>query len=155
MSDDLLSAAQQHLASQAPLTALLGSDTTFDTYIFREELLAPIETTGQAALCLLQQNQWAEPNVHNTLRFPTLVVEIYVDPTRDSEGNPTTTSVSDRIDSIFRVVDQYLHRPQGGEQLWGDLLTYGCSRASEPDRFPWADVDKTQVVRVTYNVNMG
>jgi len=154
-TDDLLSAAQQYLAAQSDLTALLGSDSTFDTWIFREELLAPVETTGKAALCLLQQGQWATPNDHNTLRFPVLTVEIYVDPPRDSEGNPTTTSVSSQIDHLFRVVDQYLHRPQGGEQLWGDLLTYGSLRASEPSRFPWADVDKTQVVRVAYNVNMG
>ena len=153
-TDDLAVAAVTYLSAITEITDLLGSDDVFDTWIFRDDLLAVVENTGKSALVVRQQGSWAEANQHNTMRFPRLIVEMYVDPPRDTLGNAEISTVDDVADHLFEVIDFYLHRARGGEEMWGTRLTLGSYRAGEPDRFPWADVDGTQAYRLTYNVTM-
>ena len=155
-TDNLMVAAVDWLSSKSEITALVGSDAVFDTWIFQEDLLATVETTGKSAIVIpVPSGSWATPNQHNTMRFPRLVVEFYVDPPRDFEGNPTSETVYDTANHLYKVVDSYLHRPQGDTQVWGNLLVLDCVRSGELEAFPWGDVDKTQAYRINYNATVG
>lgn len=156
----LVAAARDKLAGESTVTALLGSDTEFTVWIFEDRLFARVEGTESVALVLRQRGSWTSPNGHNTLRFPRLLVEVYVDPTRDSDGMVTDVVGADlRGDAVYRAVDAVLHRAAQEAQTWGTgdraLRTVGCQRLDEPEPADVPDGDGLRVLRVNYGVTVG
>jgi len=152
---DIVLATRRHLAEQEDLTALLGSGNGYDTWIFQNRLYVPVEQTGKAALLIRQQGSWSSPNAHNTVRFPMIVIEVYVDPKRDDLRNSVSFNLQPQIDEIFQELDKALHRAKGKVEMWSTLRTLGSERMSEPDYFPQQDTENVWVARVTYAVTTG
>jgi hypothetical protein len=143
------------LASDTALTDLLGKDDVWDTWIFQDRLYAAIERSGAVAVVLEARGAWTSPNMHNTMRFPRLWVGYYADPSRDAAGNVTEYDAADKIEAVHALVDRHLHRPQGGEVMWGALRVIDAHRMGEPDYFPVKDGDGMTRAEVTYGVTLG
>lgn len=131
--DSIVRGAVKYLMDISDVTDLLGTYQTGVPYLFQHTLWVVMENTQTTACVISRAGGWAGPNLHNTMRFPRISLELWADPLRDAGNNVTDPGeVHDRIESIFKSIDRYLHRPQGGTVWWGDIRTAGCHRLTEP-----------------------
>ncbi len=137
---DYVLGARRWLASQAPVRAALGSDSTFDTWIFQSKLYVTVEGSQSVACVLSAGGNWTTPNVYNTAHFPRLRVELFADPDRDGAGNAVSSSTWSKLSAAFDAIDPYLHW-MGREQMWGDVRVIKSKRLGELDYSPINDGD--------------
>lgn len=162
MSDTSLTvAARRELAITPEVTNLLGRDVTWDTYIFRWRPFVEIEGTGASMIVLSERGGWAQPNRHNTARFPLLQVEVFTDPQRATtgvpKGQPAEAHVTpeDKAGLVFQAVDRVFHVPQGGELAWSDLRIVSSLRNTEPTTVPVPGGDGVVRLLASYAVTVG
>jgi len=157
-TDDIVQGCVKWLESKSDLTVMLGEFEEFPNqyYLFQYEMGVVLEGTQKAAVVVDQMGSWASPNVHNSMKFPRLKIEIWVDPIRDPERNFVNRSETRRrMNAIYNTVDRYLHRPQGGEQIWGTVRTVDCTRLGEPVIYPVGDGDAMLRGQVFYGCSVG
>lgn len=130
---DVTIAARRYLMTGTDLKALLGSNATFSSYIFRWKLYVQLEGSGLAAVVLAQRGGWTTPNRHNTAEFPRLQTEVYVDPSRAGDQNPSNEDAETRAHIVFQQMDELLHLVDGGGYDWGGTRIVSSVRDSEPD----------------------
>jgi hypothetical protein len=119
-----------------------------------------MEGTGKACVVLSQRGGWATANRHNTEQFPVLQVEVYSDPTRDANRNPSDDyTPEERAYEVYRAIDAVLHRPDGFDEDWGDamgtLRITGSLRAGEPDITDVPEGDGLIRLLVRYEMKVG
>ncbi len=124
-------AARRELVATPPLVALLGSSPTYAQWIFRWRLYEQVEGTGTAAI-VLSEHPWEPPGNFHTRRHIRLQAEIYVDPTRQPDLNPTQQNVHDRVLDIAAELSKVCHRPQGGTIYFDTMRIHGIERLGEP-----------------------
>lgn len=155
-TDDLAQGASTWLATFPDVLAVLGVNDDDVPLLFQNTPFGRIECTQSTALVLSQMGGWAGPNDFNTMRFPRLSVEIYVDPLRDSMNNPIDPGEAHRrASNAFNVIDRRLHRPQSGVQMWGTVRTIACLRLGEPNVFGVPGGDGMLRLHVFYGVTQG
>lgn len=157
---DIVAAARAHLLTNSQLLALLGSGSGFAHWIFvgADDLAMPfvqIEGSQKACVLLRQQGDWASPNPHNSMTFPLLVVEIFVDPLRDSVGNIVSPDLKGRFEPIQKEIVKMLHRPQGDVQTWGTVRTLGSQQIDSWSYFTLSETDGTGVARSGFGLSLG
>lgn len=170
MTANLALDARNWLAQQPEVTSLLGSDEIWATWIFANE--SPhrrIENTQKCAVVIFVQDAWAPANGHNTLSFPRLFVDVWADPTRASDNSVSVQDAKDKIHSVYKAVDKYLHTlhrstANGGAIRWGTAaeITDGSASiivSSErldgyPALSPVADGNGAWMGRVAYGVTI-
>jgi hypothetical protein len=162
--DDVGSAAVQFLSGVSAITSLLGAFSESDPvqanqgvpYIFLENPLVVLQGSGQASLVCSVMGGWSTPVPGFTARFTRLSLEFYVDPQRDSSLNITESPGLTilRGERLFSVVNSYLHRRDSDAQVWGDLVTTGCTLLSEGQwiQLPTADGDWLQHKQAFYGI---
>jgi len=152
---NLLVAARRYLATKTDLTDLLGTNATYDTWIFRNQPYVDLRDAEQAMIVLNLGGQWASPDHRHTLRFPRLVVATYVDPARDSEYNPSTvTDPYERADIIHQVLLSHLSHIDGS-MTWDDVPICSSISAGEPDVQPALEKDGMVRSVATFNLELG
>lgn len=135
-ADDIVQGAVKWLQNFPDVRAVLGG-TDSSPWLFQHQLWVVAEGTQSTAAVIIDAGGWGGPNPHNTMRFPRLSLEISADPIRDAGNNIIDPGeVNRRIKHAYRVIDAHLHRPQGGEQWWGQIRTIGCTRLIEPSVYP-------------------
>lgn len=157
---DIVAAARQHLLTSDRLVSLLGSGKGFDCWLFvgADDMAKPfvnMEGTQSACVLIREQGGWASPNQHNTMAFPQLVVEVYIDPVRDFQGNVLTPDLKPRFQPIHEEISRLLHRPQGKDEVWGDVRTLGSQQMDLWTYFRFTDTDGVGVSRATFGVVVG
>lgn len=154
-TDDIISAVVTYLRSKPAIIAVLGSDGD-GSWLFQYRLWAEIEGTSSTAAVLSHEGGWAGANLHNTLRFPRLLLSVWADPQRDAGHNATDPGeVQRRANAAFEVIDSYLHRPQGDSQMWGSIRTVDCVRLTEPAIYVVPDGDGLVQLQAYYAVTQG
>jgi hypothetical protein len=118
--DDIVSGATAYLMAQPEVLAVLGTyPGTTVPYLFQRRMWAEMKASSSTACMIWSEGGWTAANLHNTLRFPRLSVEIWTDPLRDGQNNVIDPGeVYRRSNRAFTVIDSFLHRPQGGTQWW-------------------------------------
>jgi hypothetical protein len=155
-ADDLVTGATEYLAVYADVRAVLGKEPgTNNLYLYRHRPWVKIENS-QSTICVLTRTTgWAPPNLHNTMRFPRLGVDIWVDPLRDTDNNVVDPDEAvRRAFNAYTVIDRHLHRPQGGERWFGTIRTIACERIVEPILLP-TNPDTPLRLQVFYAVTEG
>lgn len=137
------------------VTATVGSDLQWDSWIFRERLYAMVEGSGEVAVVLNTAGAWTSPNAHNTLRTPRLLIEIYADPTRNSAKQIHERDAGDKALTTFEAIDRYLHNVSGHATMWDDLRIVKSTRLDEPELFDVPDGDGLIRAQVFYAVGVG
>lgn len=156
-NDTIAQGAVMYLSGFDDVLDVLGTfPNTTTPYLFQQSLWVAMEGTSSTAAVLSRAGGWAGPNVHNTLRFPRLQLEMYCDPLRDDDGNVTDPAEAERrIEAAYRVLDSHLHRPQSGIQMWGAVRTIACARQVEPVVYPVPDGGGLLRLLVFYGVTEG
>lgn len=144
---------RRYLAQQSDVTALVGHDHEWDTWIFQDRLYTMVEGTSQVAVVLSQRGAWTSPNSYNTLRTPRIVVEIYADPTR-SNSRLEVRDAGDKAMAVFEAIDSHLHMVSGIAS-WDGLRIVGSTRLDEPEVFDVPDGDGMVRAQVFYGVGVG
>lgn len=159
LPEDIVSAAVTWLGGFPDVLAALGVfniDQVLTPGLFQYRLWTPIESTSSTACVVESDGGWAAANMHNTLRFPRLLISVWADPIRDFSSNSIDPGeVIRRAMNAFWTLDAHLHRAQGGEQMWGTLRTVDCVRLTEPVIYAVPDGDGLVRVQSYYAVTQG
>lgn len=156
-TDDIVQGCVKWLQSFDDITDLLGAfEDSDEPFLFQHTMQTVLEGTGKAAVVVGYAGGWSPPNTYNTLKLPRISIEIFVDPKRTDDLDYIDTSETRRrIDTIYNAVDRHLHRPQGGDQMWGTIRTVECTRLGEPAFSPIRDGDQMHKGLVYYGVMQG
>ncbi len=120
-------AVQRTLARDTALTSLLAKSTILGPWVFDEKPTgAKIEGTQKCLIVINEGPQWTSPNTHNTLKFPTLYVDIWADPTRNDDGSVRVENAKNKIENIQKQVDRILNRMDSGTDA-GGLIIFGTA----------------------------
>lgn len=157
---DIVAAARQRLLASPSLLALLGSGQGFAHWIFvgPYEGSAPfvqMDGSQQAAVVLAEGSNWLPPNMHNTMQFPSLRVDVYLDPIRDASGNAVSPDLKPRFLPVQRELVRILHRPQGDVELWGDVRTLGSQQLGSWQYSRFSDTDGTGIASSSFGIALG
>lgn len=153
--EDIVGAATKYLLTKADLCAAVGN-TNGKPWITQYALWKEFESSQSTAIVITSDGGWAGPNLHNTLRFPRLTVSVWGDPIRDQAFNAIQTAeVRRRVNLVYQLVDAYLHRPQGTDEMWSTIRTVSSVRLTEPDILAVPDGDGMVRLQVNYAVTQG
>lgn len=165
---ELSLAVRNLLAQDAGLKALLGKSQSWDTWIFDEKPVnVKVENTGKCLIVVNEEGQWTTPNAHNTMKFPTLLIDIWADPTRNADKSVNRFDAKKKIEDIQNFVDKYLHLVDPGDsngnpRIWGTsgqmadktgVVVTGSQRLNGPIFSPIRDAEEAYMGRLTYGVN--
>jgi hypothetical protein len=155
-TDDLVQGAVKYLLEQETVLAVVGSTADDVPWLFQHRLYVAVEGSSSTAAVIAYGGGWAGGNEHNTLRFPRLSLELWVDPRRDDDRNSIEPGeVYRRMNVAFTAFDRVLHRPQGGEQWWGTVRTISCIRSAEPIPYEVPDGDGLLRLQTFYAIEQG
>ena len=154
LADDLIQGVVKHLAEQADVRAVLGAYPGGDVpWLFQHTLFLPVEGTSSTAAVLTRNGGWAGPNLHNTMRFPRLGLELWCDPQRDAAGHVSDPGEAQRrILHALWAIDTHLHLPAGGDRFWGTVRVVSSIRLNAPDPYLVPDGGGLLRVAVFYAV---
>lgn len=165
---DLSLAVRNLLAQDTGLTALLGKSQSWPTWIFDERPVnVKVENTGKCLIVINEGPQWTEPNQHNTMKFPTILVDIWADPTRNTDKSVKMFDATKKIEDIQDFVDKHLHLVDPGDasgnpRIWGTaqqiatktgVIVTGSFRRSGPEFSPIRDAEDAYMGRLIYGIN--
>ena len=157
------------LAQDTQLRALLGRSLSWDTWVFdTNPVNVRVENTGKCLIVVSEEGTWTFPNQHNTMRFPKINVDIWADPTRNSDRTIQLFNAETKIEEIQKLVDAHLHlvdpsTSAGMPYIWGTadeiaaqtgVLVVGSQRLSGPDIYPIQDSEGSFMGRIAYGVNL-
>jgi len=161
--------ARNMLIQDVPLVTLLGKSASWTSWIFDQKPInVKVEGTSRCLIVVNEGKPWTAPNGHNTMKFPTLVVDIWADPTRNVDKSVKFWDASTKIEDIQDELDRLLHlvdpsTSNGMPHMWGTaeqvaagtgVVIAECKRSSGPDVNPIRDSDGSLMGRLTYNVNL-
>ncbi len=159
-TDDLVSGCAAYLLAQPEIVAavseyLIGG--VLSAGIFQYRPWAKIEgSSGTAIVLTADGGGWAAANMHNTLSFPRLTVNIWADPVRDGMRNVTDPGeVMRRAYAVQKIVDRFLHRTGGPEVYFGTLRIISSVRLTEPFTYVVADGDGLVRSQTMYAITEG
>lgn len=160
---DIVKAVQAGLqdaeAVQAMITApYIGEDDAWDKgWIFDSKLRVTLENTQRCAIVINRAGGWATPNEHNNMRFPLIVVDIWADPTRNTDHSVKYDDAEDKANDIFDAVRSVMHtvdrgRSGGGFIYWGDERITSSESLAEPDTTPVKDGNGAYMLRARFGI---
>jgi len=156
-TDDLVQGAVKWLSGFTDIRDVLGFYPDTDTpYLFQHTLWVRVEGSGATAAVIGRGGSWAGANVYNTMQYPRLTLELYVDPMRDDAHNVVDPGESyRRIEAAWQAFDRRLHRAGDGDQRWGTVRTLACVRLAEPTVYPVPGGDGMLRMQTFYAVTAG
>lgn len=158
-ADDIVSGAVKYLLAQPDCRDAVSSyiiDGQSTPGIFQYRTVGEIEGTSTTCAVLSNEGGWAGANLHNTLRFPRLTLNIWADPMRDAGHNATDLNeVMRRCFAVYKVFDRFLHRTGGDAVMFGGLRVITSTRLTEPTIIVVPDGDGLVRLQVSYAVVEG
>lgn len=121
----LTKAMRNELARDPELTALLGSSTTWPTWIFLDKPEVKFENSQKCLIVVsTYDDMWASMNMHNTQEFPTIMIDVWADPTRNPDKSVKVDDAEAKITAVHKHILKHFHtvnmsRPGGGMLNWG------------------------------------
>lgn len=159
VDDDIVSGAVKFLLAQADVVAAVGTFTISGQAtpgIFGYSIVGTIEGSSKTAAVLTNDGGWAGANLHNTLRFPRLTLNLWSDPIRDGGGNVVSVpEVMRRCFAVYKIFDRYLHRTGGSDVMFGTVRVITSTRLTEPTIIVVPDGDGLVRLQVTYAITEG
>lgn len=161
-------AARNTLAQDDRFRQWIPKSKSWDIWIFNEKpVLARFESNSKCLIVINEGEPWTSPNGHNTLEFPSLVVDIWADPDRKDDNTILIDNAKDKIKAIAKLVNEHFHRvdpggPDGGYMIWGTAdqmatktgaLIVESKRLSGPIFSPIAETEGAWMGRYTYGIN--
>lgn len=153
----------------------VGATPVWPVWVWADEPQRRIENSQKCAIVFTEGQPWTSRNEHNTAYFPTLVMDIWADPTRNSDRSVKRYDADDKIVTIARSINRLLHTVNnsvpsespawmgapGMPRIWGTadeistrtgLLVVSSLQSSGPDFNDMANNDGGRMGRYVYNV---
>ena len=163
-------AVRNTLAQDTTLKTLLGKSPSWDTWIFDERPVGvSLEKSSKCWIVVNEESPWTVSNDHNTMTFPTIVIDIWADPTRNTGGDKSVRSfdAKTKIKLIEKYVDAHLKTIDMADRyglpiVWGTaaeiaartgIVISASQKLSGPDFQPVNDTDGAWMAKYTYGVN--
>jgi hypothetical protein len=138
--DDAVSGCVQHLLGLPDVAVTLGADPGGFPLVVQDAAPEREVFPGTVALVAAHGGNMGG-NDHNTQERVRLLLEFWSDPPREG-GYVIEPSAGRRaMVAAYTAVDRAMHRPLGGQQRWGALMTTDCVRLAglTPYQVPNAD----------------
>lgn len=123
--------------------------------VFGYRLWTRMEQSQKTSIVIAHDGGWAAPNMHNTLRFPRILLNVWADPLRDGTGNNIDPLVAGRANACFEIVDRFLHLTAGAERMFGSIRVISCVRLTEPVPIDVPDGDGLIRIQAYYAATQG
>lgn len=140
--EDVISGCALWLRADPDTAARLAVDVDGQPLIVQDNAPDRAEF-AQGVAAVVSHAGFEAPIEHNTWQCARVQVEFWSDPLRDGFGNvdEAPAGARKRMLRAYWALDRRLHRPQGGEQYWGDVRTTDCQRRAgvNPYQVPGAD----------------
>lgn len=157
MAETIQKAATKYLLTIPEIVNAVGKfDTSLKPFIFRDEILVNLESNKYAAVSAIVVEDGGPIATPTITRFRArrLRVTIWANGTRDAAGNLIDpSSVEEKINDTFLILDRYLHRTDPAPVLWSTIITISSDRIgdlSEPVGI--SDGDGIKIASVNYAV---
>lgn len=160
-------AMTQELLKDPRITDYMGGSVTFPNWIFDTKNYAKVEGSQKGMIVIVQDGAYTAPNDHNTMRFPRIYVDVWVDPTRNADKSVKRDDADERIERIHQLISEHFHTVSmnlGGMPLvWGSeadiaagkgVYVGGSIRQDEPSYADIANGDGGRMGTVIYGVNL-
>lgn len=158
-SQDIVAATVKWLLTKPAVTSAVSMFTIDGRQVpglFQYRLWTPIEGTSNTAAVITHEGGWATPNVHNTMRFPRILLNLWADPIRDAGNNVIDLpEVQRRIAWVFEQIDKHLHITGNASMMWGDVRVMTSVRLTEPSIYVVPDGDGLVRLQAYYAITQG
>lgn len=127
IAKDVQIAIQEHPAvQQLVASGVIGSDAAWvNGWIFDSDLQVVLENTQKCAIVVSYGGSWQAPPDSNTVRFPSVRVDIWADPTRDEDHSVKLNDAAAKCFAIYDAIFPLLHRPNRDTDSGGSILLNG------------------------------
>lgn len=163
-------AVRNTLAQDEALKTLLGKSVTWDTWIFDERPVnVTVEKTSKCMIVVNEIRPWTQSNDHNSMTFPTIVIDIWADPTRNTGADKSVRlfDAKAKIKLIEKYVDKHLKTIDMADRfglpiIWGTpaqianktgVVIAASQKLTGPDFEPVNGTDGAWMASYTYGVN--
>ena len=149
----------QTVVEQLHALNLLGSDSTWDHFVFRgneEDLPVIMEASGSACVLLSHGGYWTTQNRQNTMKFPQIWVSLFADTSRDDNAIPTNLTAQrgeDKVQRMYDVVSPIFHDPTNTIHRFGDIHVVNTFESQVPVVEPVDDDGLFRLIS-TYEVTL-
>lgn len=157
-TEDIVTGAVRYLRTQPEVLDAVDTFTIngkLTPGVFSYRLWTRMEGSQSTAVVIQHDGGWATPNIHNTLRFPRLVLNVWADPLRDEQNNNVDPRVQGRANACFEIVDRFLHLTAGPDRMFGSIRVVSCVRITEPVIYDVQDGDGLVRLQASYAVTQG
>lgn len=159
-------AARNFLLTQPSVTELVGADAN-GPWIFSNRPEATVENSETSLIVVSSTGGWGA-NQHNEGHFPTLIVDIWSDPSRGAMNAVVSQDAEDKAEAVYLALDKFFHMvdnsaEDGGSVFWGTaeqitnktgLRIISSTRVGEPDYRPAIDDQGGVVATIRYDVSI-
>lgn len=102
-------AARNLLVQDDTLLPLIGSGTLLGPWVFADSPFARIENSQKVLVVITENGSHSPANLHNTVRFPKMYVDVWADPTRNSDNSVHAFDADDKIEAVLAVINKHFH----------------------------------------------
>lgn len=139
----------------------IGSDDAFvNGWIFDSNLMVRQENTQRCAIVVSYGGGWAAPLDGNTAHFPSVVVDIWADPTRNEDNSPTTDDAKAKCffihDAVFKALHLAHHADvDGNSPIYFDNTRVTSSELIGEPTLTWiTDGNGARMLRSNYGISL-
>lgn len=91
-------------------SGLVGFDATWpDGWVFPHSPGTVIENTQKCMLILREETPWTDSNAHNRAEFGTLAIDVWADPTRNTDKSMRFDDARDKIKTVGKIIMRNFH----------------------------------------------
>jgi hypothetical protein len=169
-------AARNLLAQDPDVRDLLGASKNWDTWVFADLPMVRLENKGTSLIVITENGSHDRMNQYNTLKFPRLFVDIWSDPSRNSDNSVQIHDADSKIEEILNVINHHFHLvnpdvpedapayfgKKGQPRFWGTseqitdrtgVMVTGSSMIDGPEYSDVSGGNGARMGRITYGVN--
>lgn len=151
--DDLLSGCTKYLLSIPEVVSLVGVNAD-GPFIWQETPLTNMESEAETGIVVLNPTSWGAADEAHTQHALRIGLEFWTGPIRDAAtGNVIEPAETRRrMNSVFKKVDRYMHRPDPHDVYWGSIRTFYCERIGDINPYAVGDAKELVIGQVFYGV---
>jgi hypothetical protein len=163
----LTRAMRDTLLQDSDITALVGGSSNFPNWIFADKSYAQVENSQTSMIVIQQSGGWTQSNLHNTMKFPRLFVDVWSDPTRNANDDVMIYDADEKIDALQDLIFGHFHTVNlnvgGYPIMWGTAdqiatrtgqMILGSQRTEETTYSDVTDGDGARMGSTVYGVNL-
>ncbi len=169
-------AARNLLVQDQDIKNAVGTSSMWPQWVFEDRPMVLLEFSQSVMIVLNEVGSWSASEQNFNVRYPILQVDVWADPTRNSDNTVRMYDAADKIEAVFPFLNRYFNTSTsdvppdapafwgtpGGFRRWGtaEEIAIGGgitvlnseARTSSFDYSDIADIDGGVMGRLTYGL---